>query len=576
MVKLFKLDYTALESSFLIDNSEVLDTGYATFRLKNTGSKNLTINDVKINGESYNFKMGKGFESNTLIASDDDLVWVDIQSSGKTFEKNDVVNIEVEAQSIAIDDKDFIFTNSTSSLFVKEAKEGEIKINKINSNVIQVDGSLSEINLEIENTGLTTVILKDFYIDNELNTLNNTNYVSGSPILEPGQIAHVKIPNAVYPFYPLRTEHIIGVITPNNIKDELLFTSNYNGYQISILEENRIASPEALITIQSDFRKHVPINLEKTYAYTYENGTTQVNLMVKNTGDIIIGLDSIYLASSSSSWTSILSFTPFNLIPGQERSLTITASDYLTSIEVNDEIGIIVTANFDGNTKASDIGYIHTIIDQPDIEIIDAVEGHTASYIAANETGRILIKNTGDEEITLDKIYLNSTTSLSFTNDVIFEYGDITLDIQECALVSFNITGLKLNSTNILNVNITTNTSAQYNMDFSVFVDSTLYEIDIDDTGTTATISGFVEIKVDNLGLFNLTVDSININGTYIPLINFTESIYEIEAGSSIQFTISMVDLESIIGSVGNGEILSIIVRTKEGAEDIHDEIVTT
>jgi len=62
----------------------------------------LTISDVKINGESYNFNMGKGFETNTLIANEDDLVWVDIQSSGNSFEKNDVVNIEVEAQSVAV------------------------------------------------------------------------------------------------------------------------------------------------------------------------------------------------------------------------------------------------------------------------------------------------------------------------------------------------------------------------------------------------------------------------------------------------------------------------------------------
>ncbi len=575
MVKLFKLDYTALESSFLIENPEILDTGYATFRLKNTGSKDLTINAVKINGESYNFKMGKGFETNTLIADEDDLVWVDIQSSGKSFETNDVVNIEVEVQSIAVDSSPFTFTNSTSNLFVKEAKEGDIRINKINSNIVQVNNSASEINLEIENTGLTTIILKDFYIDNEVNTLNNITYSLGSPILEPGQIAHVKIPNTLYPFYPLRTEHLIGVITPNNIKDELLFTSNYDGFKISILEETRIASPEALITTQSDFRKHVPINLEKTFAYTYANGTTQVNLMVKNTGDIILGLDSIYL-SSSSSWTSILSFVPFNLNPGQERSLTITASDYLTGIEVNDEVGIIVTANFDGTTKASDIGFVHTIVDKPDIEIIDDVEGHTASYIAANETGKILIKNTGDEEITLDKIYLNSTTSLSFTNDVIFEYGDITLDIQECALVSFNITGLKLNSTNIVNVNITTNTSAQYNMDFPVFLDSTLFEINIDDTGTFASNTGNVVIKIDNIGIYNLTVDSVYINNTLISLSNFIENIYEIEAGSSIQFTISMVNLESIIGSVDIGESLNILVRTKEGAEDIHEEIVAS
>jgi len=577
MVKLFKLDYTALESSFLIKNPEVFDTGYATFKLKNTGSRDLTISGVKINGESYNFNMGKGFETNTLNSTDDDLVWVDIKSSGKSFEENDVVNIEVEAQSIAIDSSPFTFTTNTSSLFVKEAREGDIRINKINSKVVQVNESLSEIYLEIENTGQTTVILKDFYIENETNTLNNIIYVSGSPILEPGQTAHVNIENTLYPFYPLRTEHKIGVVTPNGIRDELLITSNYDPFKISILEESRIASPEALITTQTDFRKHVPINLEKTFAYTYDNGTTHVNLMVKNTGDIILGLDSIYLTSSSS-WTSILDFVPFNLIPGQEKSLTITASDYLTGIEVNDEIGIIVTANFDGNTKASDIGFVHTIVDKPDIEILDVVEGHTASFIAANETGKILIKNTGDEVITLDKLYLNSSTSLSFTNDVIFEYGDINLDIQECALVSFNITGLKLNSSNIVNVNITTNTSAQYSMDFSAFVDSNLYDIDIDDTETIASATINVVIKIENNGIFNVTVDSININGTYIPLASFTESIYEIGAGSSIQFTISTDDLESIMGGIDIllGDILVIIVRTKEGAEDIHEETATS
>ena len=575
MVKLFKLDYTALESSFQIQNPEVFDTGYATFKLKNTGSKDLTISDIKINGESYDFNLGKGIETNILNSNEEDLVWVDIKSSGNSFEINDVVNIEVEAQSIAVDSSPFTFTNDTSNLFVKEAREGDIRINKISSNVVQIDSSLSEINLEIENTGLSTVILKDFYIDNENNTLNNINYVSGTPILEPGQIASVNIANTLYPFYPLRTEHKIGVATPNGITDELILTSNYDGFKISILEESRIASPEALIATQTDFRNHVPINLEKTFAYTYDNGTTHVNLMVKNTGDIILGLDSIYL-STSSSWTSILNFGAFNLNPGQERSLTITASDYLTGIEVNDEIGIIVTANFDGDTKASDIGFVHTIIDKPDIEIIDSVEGHVASFIAANETGKILIKNTGDEEITLDKIYLNSTTSLSFTNDVIFEYGDITLDIQECALVSFNITGLALNSTNIVNVNITTNSSAQYNMDFPVFVDSTFYEINIDDTETTATIGGFVDIKIDNEGLFNLTVESIYINNTFISLSNFDVATYDIEAGDSIIFTISTDDLETIIGLVSNGEILNILVRTKEGAEDIHDEIVTT
>ncbi len=577
MVKVFSLDYTALSSSFQIENPEVFDTGYATFKLKNTGSKDLTISDVKINGESYDFELGKGSSTHKLNASEDDLVWVDIKTSGQSFQTNDVVKITVEAKSVALDNKDYFFTNTTNNFFVEEAREGDIKINKPNSKVVQVDGTNSEIYLEIENTGYTTVILKDFYVDNENNTFVNKHYISGSPILIPGQKAYVKITNSLVPFYPLRTEHKIGVVTPNNIKDELLFTSNYEDFKISFVDENRIVSPEALIASQSDYRKHIPINLDDTYAYTYENGTTMVNIKIKNTGDIILGLDSIYITKSTS-WTSVGDLVPFNLNPGQEKSIKVIASDYLAGLNVNDEIGIIVTTNFDGSTKASDVGFVHTIIDKPDIQIIDNVESQTVSYIAANETGKILIKNTGDESITLDKLYLNTTTMLSFDSDVNFEYGDISLDVQECALVSFNITGLMLNASNIVNVNITTNTTAQFSMDFSASVDSRFYDINIDDIGTTASATQNVVITIENNGIFNVTVDSININGTYIPLANFTESIYEIGAGSSIKFTITTSDLESIMGGINIelNEILIIIVRTKEGAEDTHEETVAS
>jgi archaellum component FlaG (FlaF/FlaG flagellin family) len=437
IVKLFSLDYTALDSSFQIDNPEVFDTGYATFKIKNTGSKDLTISDVRINGESYEFDLGKGRSTHILNASENDLVWVDIKTSNQSFQTNDVVKVTVEAKSVALDNKPYIFTNSTNNFFVEEAREGDIKINKPNSKVVQINATHSEIYLEVENTGDTTVILKDFYVDNETNTFLDKNYISGSPILDPGQKAYVKITNSLVQFYPFNgTEHKIGVITPNNIKDELLFTSNYEHFKISIVDESRIASPEALIATHSDFRKHIPINLDNTYAYTYDNGTTIINIKIKNTGDITLGLESINITKSTT-WTSV-DFDPFNLDPGVERSINVIASDYLVDLNINDELGIIVTANFDGSTKASDIGFVHTIIDKPDIQIIDNIESQTISYIAANETGKILIKNTGDESIKLDKLYLNTTTMLSFDSDVNFEYGDIFLDVQECALVSFN------------------------------------------------------------------------------------------------------------------------------------------
>ncbi len=577
MVKLFSLDYTALDSSFQIENPEVFDTGYATFKIKNTGSKDLTISDVRINNMSYDFDLGKGSSTHILNALENDLVWVDIKTSNQSFQINDVVKITVEAESVALDDKPYIFTNSTNNFFVEEAREGDIKINKPNSKVVQINATNSEIYLEVENTGDATVILKDFYVDNENNTFVDKHYISGSPILEPGQKAYVKITNSTVQFYPFNgTEHKIGVITPNNIKDELLFTSNYEDFKISIVDESRIASPEALIATHSDFRKHIPINFDNTYAYTYDNGTTMVNIKIKNTGDIILGLESINITKSTN-WTSVEDFIPFNLNPGEERSIKVIASDYLVDLNVNDELGIIITANFNGSTKASDIGFVHTIIDKPDIQIIDYIENQTISYIAANETGKILIKNTGDESITLDKLYLNITTMLSFESDVNFEYGDISLDAQECALVSFNIAGLMLNASNIVNVNITTNTTAQVSMDFSASVDSSLYDININDDGTTASDTQNVIISIENNGLFTVEVYSVYINDTFIPLNSFTESIYEIGAGNSIQFTISMDDLESIMErTIGLNDVLIIIVRTKEGAEDIHEETVTS
>ena len=531
------------------------------------------IGSIKINDVSYDFSLGKGINTNQVNVGEDDLVWVDFKSGGKSFHSGDVANIVVEAESVAIDSTPYLFTNSTSNLFVKKAIEGDIKINKPNSQVIQIDENLTEIYLEIENTGSKTVILKDFYIDNVNNTLKEFTFLEGSSILEVGQIGYVKITNTNYSFYPIRTEHKIGVITPNNIKDELLFTSNYENFRLSIQEEDRIASPEALIITQTDFRKHIPINLEQTYAYTYDNGTTVVNLKIKNTCDIILGLDSIYLTESGT-WVSVLDIDSFNLQPGQERTTSIVVPEEVGDIEVNDELGIIVTALYDGETKASDVGFIHTIIDRPDIQIIENIEDQVCSIIYANETGKILVKNTGDEAITLDKLYLNSTTELDFTSDVNFEYGDISLDIQECALVSFNITGLKLNSSNILNVEVTTNTTAQFDLDLTVAVDSRFYNINIDGVGTVAYDTGNVVIDIDNIGFLNVTLESVYVNNTFISLSNFAITNYVIGTGDSIQLTISMVDLESIIGAVFADETLVILVRTEEGAQDIHEEVV--
>ncbi|MFX0011158.1 MAG: STT3 domain-containing protein, partial [Candidatus Hermodarchaeota archaeon] len=573
LVKLFKLDYTALESDFEIKDPAIYDSGFGTLKINNLGSKDLQITQVLVNGKSYDFKMGKGISTNILPKDESDLIWIDIKSSGDSYDVNDVVNVTVTAQSVALDNKVFTFDRYTDSFFVKQAPAGNIRINKANSNVIQIDDTTAEMYLEVENTGNYDVILDKFYIDTEENEVTDAEYLSGSPILEPGQTAYVKLTGITDTFYLDGTFHKIGIVTPNNIRDEILICSNAEGYEITILDDDRIVSPEISAFTHSDFRKHIPISLGDTSAYKYDNGTVTLQIRVKNTGDIILGLSSINITKTTS-WEPVDIPEPFNLEPGQERVFNIIASDYLTGIEVNDEIGVIVRANFDGPTIASDIGYVHVLKAQPDLQIIDTIEGATTSYIAANETGQLLIKNTGIVPIELDSLYINETTILSFDSDITFESGDKTLDLQEAALVSFNIAGLKINQSNLLKLNVTTNTTASVLMDFTAIVDSALYNISIDDTHTSASDSGNLVITIDNLGTLNVTVEGVYINNTYVDLSNFEELIYEIGVGGSIELTIAMSIIESKIGAVNLLDDLKILIRTQEGAEAEHLEQV--
>jgi len=589
LVKLYEIDYTALESSFEISQPEVFDNGYATFKLTNTGTKTLVISDVQINGESFSYSLGKGIGTNIINASEEDLVWVDINSGNRTFSKNDVVKISVEAAAEGLEGSIYTFTNQTSNFFVKEGMLSKIQINKENSEVVQIDSTTADVYLEVENVGENVAILDDFYADTEDNIFSTEEYLSGSSILQPGEKALVRLPNSIVNFYPVRTDHKIGVITPNGIKDEILLTSSFENYELTLFNEKRILSPEVLASNTGYFRKHIPIYFNETYAYTYDNGTTIINLRVKNTGDIILGMDSVYLKQSDT-WTSV-DFNPkTNLNPGEELNITVVASDYF-DCDVNDEIGVIVSALFDGSTKTADIGFVHTIRDQPDIQIIEIAEGSTVSLIRANETGMLLIKNTGDQAIELDNIIINETVSIPIDTETEFLYGDLSLGVQECALVSFNITNLAVNVSNQIDIRVTTNTSAQATANLTATVNSTYFNINIEDTTTYADRSqDMLEMEITNNGLLNVTINSVYINDTYIPLANFSfvdgtnytllsGNLYELlNSIGSITISISLSKIEEFMGltpgSIVAGNKLEILVRTEEGAEDILKETV--
>ncbi|MFX1419202.1 MAG: STT3 domain-containing protein [Promethearchaeota archaeon] len=588
MVKIFEIDYTVLDSTFDIENPEVLDTGYGTFKIVNTGKKDLEIQNVEINGTNYDFYLGSG--GTTIESGSEDLIWVDIKSQGSTFQKNDVVSINVTAGSTGLYGRPYSFSEKTSSLFVKTAKEGKIRINKENSIIIQKDTSTVDLYLEVENIGKSTVLLDRYYVNDDTieNKLNpaSYNYLSGSAILEPTDKAFIKISDAIIDFYPIKEYNKIGVATPNNISDELLFTSSVENYSLSILSQNRILSPELQATFGGNYRNHIPIAFNESYAYAHDNGTIALNIKIKNTGDIVFGIAEVYLTES-------LLSANFDVIPGkktlqknEERLIKIgidtndpANAKYGLTGDINEEILVCITGSFSElETVVSDIGYIHTIRDQEDIHIIESVEGTAVSYISANETGKLLIKNTGNEPITLESVILNNTITLDFSDpsDIEFLYGDSSLGVQECALISFDIPTLKINKSDDIIVNITTTTAAEYVTTLKAIVETEFYSITVDPTSKIDDSDNRITIKIVNNGQLNVTLDAIYINKTYIPLSSFIFQVgnsFEIDSlGGTI--TIYLNNLEDLIGSISPGDEFIILARTLEGAEDTQQEFV--
>ncbi|HDZ19202.1 MAG TPA: hypothetical protein ENH75_12955 [archaeon] len=569
LVKLYKVDYTVLDSSFSISNAEVFDDGHATFKIKNTGKKELEITQVNINNEEYNFVTGQG--NSSLKEGEEDLVWINTETRSTPFLKDDVVNLNVTAKSKAFAGNDFIFNKITENFFVKEAEEDEIKINYKNSRVIH-NNTTDDVILEVENIGDNIVLLDRFYITNDTveNRFNNEKieYISGSSILGAGDKATIYLPNSTASFTPFNK---IGVATKNNFYDEVLMTSNIENYALSILSDERIVSPEVLASLNSKYRNHIPVDFNKTFAYTYDNGSTIMNIHVKNTGDRIIGLESIYLTESLIEVEYEDYYTKSGTLTleiNEEDVIIVDATDYVNG-NVNEEVLLLVTGSF-GTTVASNIGYIHTVRDEQDIQIIDSLENINTSFIYANEKGKLLIKNTGNEDLSIEHVYLNGTLA----SNIEYSYGGPYLGVQDSAILTFDIPNLIINKTNDVIVNVTTTSSLEVIKTLKAFVDSPYYNITIDDGGTSSVYAGNLTILITNEGSKNITINSVYINNTFISLNGFYPQSFNISVGNSLILTINMTLIEAKIGAINIDDTLVILVRTEEGAEYLHEEIV--
>ncbi|MHA1149553.1 MAG: STT3 domain-containing protein [Promethearchaeota archaeon] len=591
MVKLWKVDYTALDSSFIIKNAKVHDNGIATFTIKNTGKKDLEIKSIAVNDlvfNANNISMGIPSSTKTLLKDSEDVIWLNYTSLGaSSYSIGDTVNITVTAEANALENTKYTFTNYTKNFFVTEAEQGSIKINRENSRVVQLSETSVDVYLEVENTGNTIENIDRFYlnVDNDIWRFNTTEYLSGSSVLSPGDKAEVYVPNKAAAFYPLgQINNTIGVVTASGVRDETIFASNYEGYKLSIINEERVVSPEFKAVYNYGFRSNIPLDLNDSFVYVYDNASNYIQIKVKNTGDIVVGLDSVYLFGDRTPVDFDTIDHDLILNPGEENIIIADASGF--DIDVNENVLFTITAiDYELKTAASDFGYVHAITPRPSIKGLIGNQYYAASYVMANESAILTIKNTGNESLSLDKIYINDTIEIPISN-VDFLYGDKDLSMQEISILKFNIPNIAINVSNNVKVNVTTNKAAFWNKTFKAVLHPTQgpkwYDILISPSNSTADEDGTLSFEVKyptDSGILNITIDSVYVNDTYIGLDQFTvlgSPKYILEVGDVRYFSISMAIIEARTGlQFYADEKLKLVVRTIEGAEDEYEIKIT-
>ncbi|MCP4762161.1 MAG: hypothetical protein GY870_10295, partial [archaeon] len=516
LVKIYKVDYTALESSFELENSSLSTNNIAHVDIKNTGTQDVTISqNITINGINYPSTI-KG--SNYTIPVDESrTLWVDTNdpavSGVRDWQYDDVYNMTVYASTPYITDPSisYIFSEEITGLSVINAPEFSVEIDRENSQMYKNadNPSSCDVSVIVNNNGDDTVKIEGFTVNAYYADASIGDFPIDNPniLINPGESEEFYLQQVGG--YAEDFSYSLKVETEENASDIVEMTVSDRNYNLSIISEERGLTSEEILKQNPDFtRRYIDITDENTFIY--ENGSMQITL--NNTGSETLSLKSLFVGDDSD-----VSLTPFSVEDNDSwlsAGETVKIYTNISNVQRNEPIKIITTAE-KGSKIASDTAWL---IPKGNETALAIVEGSDFTQIYTNETVEITLKNVGDAELTINGFKINGTDISLSEDDIEFIYGgsnNFTLDIDEVLKFNLNITeNIKINETNTVNLTFY-NDQYEYSQIFNTVLPLPFAYI---------TISGNSNYTDPNLGIhiysqiaiFNVTIDTITINGEYL------------------------------------------------------------
>ncbi len=429
-VKIFKVDYSAIESDFTVQNITAYQNGIGHVNVTNTGSKVLNITGVGFNqvmSKVYPFEGTPEVQPNQTKS-----FWFDANPAPPSFLLIGVGDNHTLTVRATVQGSDKTFTiDRYKSTIIKNVTTGAISIDRLHSkgdapNVVEV---------AVRNTGNITVDVNEIKVDT-LNVFDKTKIIpiDGTTVIPVNQSRRFQV-TITSKNYTVGDTVQVNVTTKEKAWDaskvtfcdgesNLAFVSDF----ITLPESDLIRDNKTFLSTynlvnftrpeMTTSRNFLPVDLSNSVAYT--NGT--IRLKVKNTGTATIGISEFRLNGSTYSGWILENSQSYFVEPGGTRTLRVSHSAlHLDAFQDVQVLAIDMT----GKNVAADRASIKTVVGGEAIKILT---DNQFTFAYTNETVAITVKNVGTVATTINRISINGSADIPITPR--------TLAVQEACVIS--------------------------------------------------------------------------------------------------------------------------------------------
>jgi dolichyl-diphosphooligosaccharide--protein glycosyltransferase len=443
-VKIYKIDYTAIESDFKIVNTTLYANKFGSVVVNNTGSKPLNITSGRFAFAGTEFDVFPFEGTAEVQPGEEKSFWFNTKSKGITefsYFENDTVDLYFNA-SVNTVDKTYTFERN-AKIIVKPA---------MTNTSFHVDRATSSgkvpnvVEFEARNTGLEAITIANVTVNNELYTRANITAVNETYVIPVNETRRFQVNTGTNNF-TVGDIALVNATMVGGISD--LFTVTFcKGDAAMTFTHDFITLPESDLIVNNTFlqrygllnnsvpeltryRSFLPVNFGTSVAWT--NGT--IMLQVKNTGNEALRLDEVWINGSTYNGWVVQGGLGYSFNPGESRTIKITHG--ALALDAIQEISIFAI-NSSNDVVASDGALIKTLGIGEKIQIL---ANNQYTFALTNETVYVTVKNVGSVATTITRLWINSSTQITLNNNNV-ELGNRALGLQETVVLKYNYTAL--------------------------------------------------------------------------------------------------------------------------------------